>query len=373
MNIITNINNRCNPGFLKQNTKISNDKQQNPKASKIKKNLIITLVGLGTVGVAALLIAKNKKIDISPDNKVEKLAIKFKKATAYNEKGELFNGEFVKTNSLGEKFNIQFKDGLIQQSTKTAPDGNVLWIKKYSENDYGQKIVDVFAPNKNNETELVKRVLSGKDKVAIFKGENTVKQYWFNTPTGWKRIDGCMDKTDIRNYQPPKNYYSNNGIQINSFLRDGEFRHPDDRIDRIHYELLDDPKCPEFAKDDIKKIMQNNRFILGAIDDLDKLTQTSKTETPMTVYRNAPKWWINKAKDGILKEDAFCSTSTEKGASMEGLIFGKHAEDGVTYTIHLPKGTPYFDLTDSNEKEMLLPRKGHFRVINNTELEYILQ
>ena len=372
MNKISSINSKGNLNFLKSSAKINNDnKQQVQNANKTKK-LTVALIGLGTIGIALLLVANSKKPNIAHNDEIKKLSVTFKNAIAYSEKGEPYSGELVKTNSLGEKFNIQLKDGLIKQSTKTMPDGSISWIKKYSKNDYGQKVVDIFTPKDDGEIELTKKVLTSKDKIAIFKGENTVEHCWFNTPTGWRRIDDFIDKSNVKNYQTPKEYYTYNGIQINSFLRDGEFRHPNDCVDRIHYEYLDDPECPKYIKDDIRKIMKDNRFILDTIDGLDKLTQTSKTQTPMTVYRNAPKWWINKAVNGILEENAFCSTSTEKNASMEGLYVGKHAKDGVTYTIHLPKGTPYFDLTASNEKEMLLPRKGHFRVINDTELEYIL-
>jgi len=351
----------------------NNKKTKNTEQRKIisKKNIIGTLVGLSAIGTAAVLIAKGKKTNLTTNKIANELGAIFKNGLAYDKKGEIFNGEITKINSSGEKFNILIKNGKIQKSTKISSDGVIAWVKKYSQNKYGQNITSIFTPKENNEMELAKTILTSKDKVAIFKGENVVDKYWFNTPLGWKRIDSFIDKNDIHNYMAPENYYSYNGIQINRFLREGEFAHPNIQVDRISYERLDDPNCKEYIKKDIRKIMTDNRYILDAIDDLDKLTQTSKTSEPMTVYRNAPRWWVQQAQDGILLENSFCSTSTKKGASMEGLYVGKHAKDGVIYTIHLPKDTPFYDLTYTSEKEMLLPRKGRFRVIGETELEYI--
>ncbi len=341
--------------------------------TKVRKFLPYALAGLSVLGVAAIALSSKKKVSLEPvKDTLNKAAASFKGGLAYDEKGGLYTGSLIKTNPLGEKFSIEIKDGVIQQSTKTTPDGEIAFVKKYSTDEYQNKVTDIFIPKEDGELGQAKRILTSKDKIAIFRGENEVEQFWYKTPDGFKRVDEFIDKSDIECPMSPEGYYEYNGIQINAFLRDGEFRHPDIRMDKIHYEILDDPTCPEYAKEDIRQIMKDNRFILSAIDDLDIETQTSVTDAPMTVFRNAPKRWVKSAQDGILTERAFCSTSTVKGASMEGLYVGKDAKDGVTYTIHLPKGTKFLDRTYTNEKEMLLPRDARFRVINDTELEYIL-
>lgn len=365
--LVNNLKNTQHINFKKQNNSSSSHVKTDQNIENTKSNLENRLKGLSTLGVATVIISKNDKINASIKNQ----NVIFEKGIAYTLDGSLFNGEIVKTNSYKEKFNILIKDGKILQSTKINQDGTVAWIKKYSRNKYNQNVTRFYAPNENSELELKKTILTGKDKIAMFEGENVVDKYWFNTAQGWKRVDEFIDKSDVKNYMNPSAYYGYNGIQINRFLRDGEFGHPNINFDSIPYEVLQDPESPRLYKEKVRDIMTHNRFILGAIDDLDLLTQTSKTDYSMIVYRNAPYWWVDKAEDGILGEDAFCSTSTKKGASMEGIYVGKHYKDGVTYKIHLPEGTPFLDLTHTTEKEMLLPRKGKFKVINNTELEYL--
>jgi len=373
INSIKNLNNNVQLNFTSKLIK-KDDESRNTKLKETTNNTIsAALISASSIGIATIAMSSRKKLSFGSGNDIaDEMSAKFKNGLAYNADGKLFTGELVKKNSLGEKYNIEIKDGIIQQSTKTDSNGKIVFVKKYSRDKFQNKITDIFTPTESGKLEQTKRILTSKDKMALFKGTNTVNQYWFKTPSGFKRIDKFIDKGDIENHMSPIDYYAYNGIQINRFLREGEFKHPDIRVDRIHYEYLTDPECPEHIKNHIRKIMRDNRFLLSAIDDLDALTHTSTTKAPMTVYRNAPRWWIDKAKDGILTDSAFCSTSTEKGASIEGLYIGKDARDGVTYAIHLPKGTPFFDATDTSEKEMLLPRNGRFRVINPTELEYIL-
>lgn len=283
-----------------------------------------------------------------------------------------FTGEKEKTTSSGEKFKIQFEDGEIKSSTRTNENGEIVLKKEYCKDKYDNKIVSIYIPKDDGALELSKKILTGKDRVIIYKNDNEIEQYWFRTPKGFKRVDEFIDKGDVENYRQAQNYYSYNGIQINAFLRDGEFRHPNITYDEIPYEILNDPDAYEWEKNEIKDIMTDNRFILDIIDEIDVLTKQSKTDEDMIVYRNAPIRWVKNAKDGILDEAAFVSTSTEKGASMEGIYVGKDRKVSTTYKIHLPKGTPFYDLTHTSEKEMLLPRKAKFRVIGDTELEYIL-
>lgn len=362
---------------IKYNIAAKSDSKNGNQTNPINKKVVLgALIGLAAAGAASVAIIKKKNASAAIESgkeTVEKLAATFKKGIAYDNNGNIFTGTMLKTGANGEQFAIDIKDGIIQQSTKTLKDGTIDWVKKYYRDDYQNKITDVLTPDNEGALAISKRILSGKDKLAIYKGENVVEQYWYNTPEGFQRVDQFIDKSNIKRRQPTQHFYLQNGIQINSFLRDGKFRHPNISQDCIHYEFLDDPKIPEYAKEEVRDLMTSHRYILDTIDELDVLTRTSSTKEPMVVYRNAPKWWVDKAKDGILDDRAFCSTSTVKGASMEGLYIGKDAKDGITYKIHLPKGTPFYDLRHTSEKEMLLPRNGRFRVLSDNELEYILE
>lgn len=299
--------------------------------------------------------------------------VAFKNGVAYDAQNGLYSGRINSENSLGDKFEIECDNGKIVQAEKRDKNGDPVWIKKYSKDKYNNTIVEIFKPNENGFycSSPTDKLLSGKDRKVFYNGRNAIDRYWFNTPDGFKRIDTFIDKSDVTAGMNPKEYYLYNGIQINAFLRDGEFRNPDIRMDCIPYEILNNPNAPNYVKQKIQKILTDNRLIADVIDSLDKLTHSSYTDKPMIVYRNAPIRWMDKQKDGILTDDAFVSTSTEKGASMEGIYCGKDCKDSTTYTIYLPAGTPFFDLTSMSEKEMLLPRHSKFKVIDNTTLEYI--
>ena len=160
----------------------------------------------------------------------------------------------------------------------------------------------------------------------------------------------------------PDGFYLEYGKEVNNFLRRGDF------------EKL--PEVPSDMSESFKKLllkqneekMQLNRTILESIEIMDSKI-TSKTTKPMTVYRDAPDSWMRKAKDGILTDKAYLSTSTEKGASMEGVI--SNGSKNRTYEIRLPEGTSYWDFTDTAEKEMLLGRNCKFKVISDYVLELI--
>lgn len=162
----------------------------------------------------------------------------------------------------------------------------------------------------------------------------------------------------------PENFYLENGKEINRFLRNGELKELPTITDDM----------PESLKTVLgHKIAENkdyNRAIIESIDVLDSM-MTSRTTKPMTVYRDAPASWLNTAKDGIIKDEAFLSTSTVPGASLEGLI-GSNAHLNKRYQIRVPENFPYLDLTYTSEKEMLLPRGLSFRVIANDILEVIV-
>ena len=162
----------------------------------------------------------------------------------------------------------------------------------------------------------------------------------------------------------PKGFYLEYGKEINNFLRKGELKDVP--------QIADD--FPAFLRSIVeKKVLDTknlNRAIVESIETLDSM-MTSKTKAPMSVYRDAPASWIRTAKDGIIKDDAFLSTSTVPGASMEGLI-GSKAHLNKRYEIRLPKDFPFLDLTYTSEKEILLPRGLSFRAIADDIFEVIV-
>lgn len=159
----------------------------------------------------------------------------------------------------------------------------------------------------------------------------------------------------------PRGFYLECGREVNKFLRTGTFDLP---------VVSDDlsPALRKYLESQIAEKKAFNRTIIESLDVLDAQI-TSKTSEPMIVYRDAPRQWMDTAKDGILTDAGYLSTSTERGASMEGLIC--NGADNFTYEIRLPKGTPFWDLTDTAEKEMLLQRGCKFKFIENGVLELI--
>lgn len=161
----------------------------------------------------------------------------------------------------------------------------------------------------------------------------------------------------------PRGFYLEYGREVNKFLRKGTFE---------DLPMVDESMSPQLRKyfqSQIAEKKELNRTIVESLEVMDS-KMTSRTTEPMTVYRDAPKQWMDKVKDGILTDSAYVSTSTERGASMEGIIC--NGADNFTYEIRLPKGTPFWDMTDTAEKEMLLPRNSKFKVIGPGVLELIL-
>lgn len=161
----------------------------------------------------------------------------------------------------------------------------------------------------------------------------------------------------------PLGYYLECGKEVNKFLRSGKF----DNIRIITDDVPDGLKPILQRQNEEKK--EFNRIIIESIPILDSKFN-SKTNEPMVVFRDAPKSWIDTVKAGILHDNAYISTSTEKGASMEGII--SNGADNFTYEIRLPKGTPFWDLTRTPEKEMVLSRDSNFKVLGQGVLELIL-
>ena len=162
----------------------------------------------------------------------------------------------------------------------------------------------------------------------------------------------------------PKNFYLENGKEINKFLRNGELKELPTITDDM----------PESIKTlfvhEIVKNKDYNRAIVESVSVLDSM-MTSRTTKPMTVYRDAPASWLKTAKNGIIKDEAFLSTSTVPGASIEGML-GSNAHLNKRYKILLPENFPFLDLTYTSEKEMLLPRGLSLRVIADDILEVIV-
>ena len=160
----------------------------------------------------------------------------------------------------------------------------------------------------------------------------------------------------------PKGFYLESGRDVNKFLRSGSFDNIPEITDGMSQGIR------QYMEAKIADAKDFNRAIVESINIFDSKF-TSKTTEPMTVYRDAPRQWMNTAKNGILTDAAYLSTSTERGASMEGIIC--NGADNFTYEIRLPTGTPFWDLTDTAEKEMLLQRGGKYKIIGNGVLELI--
>ncbi|MGN0031783.1 MAG: hypothetical protein ACI37Q_07515 [Candidatus Gastranaerophilaceae bacterium] len=159
----------------------------------------------------------------------------------------------------------------------------------------------------------------------------------------------------------PIGFYIQSGKDVNNFLRRGTFD-----------ELPDITSVPEKFRSYIQN--QNaeekafNRTIIESIEYLDKL-MTSETTRPMVVYRDAPVSWLSTAKNGILTDKGYLSTSTVRGASLEGII--SNGAGNRTFVIQIPAGTKYLDLTHTPEKEMLFGRDNRFEILPNGVLKLL--
>lgn len=179
----------------------------------------------------------------------------------------------------------------------------------------------------------------------------------------WASVRRFISKdipTDCDDYalllQSPQKYYIRCGREVNKFLRTGKFEHG-------MYDIND---TKNLLSPMIIEQWDFNRSIIDSIDILDKMTQSSVTKDPMTVYRYAPKDWINTAQNNILKDSAYCSTSIAEHCTSEEFM------DGYTlYKIKLPEGTKFWDLRATQEREILLPRNSAFKCLGNRDLEYI--
>lgn len=159
----------------------------------------------------------------------------------------------------------------------------------------------------------------------------------------------------------PEGFYIKNGAKINNFLRKGE-------LEPIPEQEEDVPEMfRELVEQDIDEKKDFNRAIVDSVEILDSMME-SKTTEPMIVFRNAPKLWLDTAIDGKVKDAGFFSTVNDKdGISNEY----EGSEDKTCFEVWIPEGTPYLDLTDRGEHEMLFPRGREFKVLDDKSLEMI--
>lgn len=159
----------------------------------------------------------------------------------------------------------------------------------------------------------------------------------------------------------PEGFFIKNGANINNFLRTGELEpilETEDDVEDIYKELV--------AKD-VREKKDYNRAIVDSVEILDDM-MVDVTKEPMVVYRYAPTSWLDTADNGIIKDDGFFSTTTEKGGAIEDYL---DMEDRTCFEVWIPAGIPYLDLTDRGECEMLFPRGLEFSVLDNNSLEML--
>ncbi len=160
----------------------------------------------------------------------------------------------------------------------------------------------------------------------------------------------------------PRGFYLEFGKLVNEFLRTGKFK----ELSKITGDLPEPLR--KILAGQIQEQKELNRVILESIDILDGKF-TSRTPHRMTVWRDAPKSWMEEVQNGILTDKAYLSTSTVRGASLEGVV--SNGANNRTYEIRLKENTPFWDFTDTQEKEMLLRRDCKFKVLAPYVLELI--
>ena len=269
------------------------------------------------------------------------------------------------TNKKGEKVVIDYKDNIIQKATKYFPDGTVAHVKTYITDDSGKRIITTLKPNDDGSLSIAKIAEHTKETTIQYEGENGfISKYIRRFGDTWKDLTPFISQEKV---PVPRTtaLYLQDGMNINRFLRSGEFYNNGFRSKRIPMEIPDD-NFRAYTESLVKKAKELNRQIIDSIDNLDIATHSSRTTKPMVVYRDAPIAWLDTAKDGKLIDRGYCSTSTERGASMEGML---SKEPTMTYEIELDENMPFLDLTHTSEKEMLLPRNLEFQIIGPNRLK----
>lgn len=357
----------------KINKNICSKNKQDKK--KDKNKLTLALCTLGIIGAVGLSIATKSK----SSRTITLSDIKFDKGLATLKKsGQKYTGTIIHKTKDNATISLTYLDSVLQESKKVNSDNTIEFIKKYT-TDANKKITSIFKQKDDGSIEKVRTLIRGNDSIRI-NGQNGVIEKYFHKADGkWHCLDDFIDKTKQNERWLPinkwntGNFYLHAGIDINKFLRRGEFSNYQFTDKKIPLTIPDDlpDSYREYFESLIKEAKAYNRAIIDYIEPLDDFAKSFTLEKPITVYRDTYTSWFNKAKNGILTDSAFVSTSLEKGASMEGLI-GSNASKKTTYKIHLPIGTKCANLSYTTEKELLLPRNSQFKVIGPFELEYIL-
>lgn len=153
----------------------------------------------------------------------------------------------------------------------------------------------------------------------------------------------------------PEGFFVLNGVKINDFLRNGELEpilETEDDVDDIYKDMV---------ANDVREKKDYNRAIVDSVEILDSM-MVDETNEPMVVYRYAPTTWLDTAKDGVIKDDGFFSITTVKSKALEG-------SDKTCFEVWIPENTPYIDLEEKGESEMLFPRGSEFKIIDDKTLE----
>lgn len=268
------------------------------------------------------------------------------------------------TNKKGEKVVIDYKDNIIQKATKYFSDGTVAHVKTYTTDDTGKRIITTLKPNDDGSLSIAKIAEHTNETTIQYDGVNGfISKYIRKFGNTWKDLTPYISQEKV-SVPRTTSMYLENGMNINRFLRSGEFYNHKFSTKRIPMEVPDN-EFKAYTEMLIKEAKELNRQIIDSIDNLDIATHSSKTTKPMVVYRDAPITWLDTAKDGKLIDRGYCSTSTERGASMEGML---SKEPTMTYEIELDENMPFLDLTYTSEKEMLLPRNLQFEIIGPNRL-----
>ena len=291
-----------------------------------------------------------------------------------------YTGIYHHTNKNGDSFAIEFEDGKPIKSVKNDENGNKILTKTYTYEQNKKTINSIekdefiiikngkFIPQveENKTTTIIK-----PDSVRQYKNNNYLERWFQKFEYGWKRIDKYLHKSTVDDFLTTHNYYAIQGRNINDFLRKGKFKnviYPQGYFSNApsKYQYLE----KDYADTMPEQSKIENRTLMEQICKIDDEIQNNHTESEVTVYRRAPKEWINTAVDGIITDSGFISTSLAPDAYW-GYKASSKTKDFPLYKITLPKGTPYYDITDTSEKEMVLPRGSKFKVIDDTTLEYI--
>jgi hypothetical protein len=276
-------------------------------------------------------------------------------------------------NSNGEKLILEYSNGILKNAKKILPNGQIEYEKKYATkvcDGASFHVVETFRRNQTGNLSLSAILETSKETIAHYLDKNgKLDKYFRKFGDIWTRLDDKVDKSS-RIVSDPERLYVYLGIQINKFLRNGKFNNS--RLPKGFPTEAELNAMPEnfrpIVEDIVKDEKLTNRKILDGISLIDEMTHSSVTTEPMIVNRRTKTKWINSAKDGVLTDRAFLSTSITEGASSEGLF---SADPTVNYKIEIPVGTPYCDLSSYGEQELLFPRDGIFKIIEGYKLKLI--